>query len=115
MTLDEPADLAMTLTAPRGKRITGASLVFTAESGEPLLEERWTAAGAPGRTLEGVIRGLPAQTPCSLRVTLDLESGEPRGPHQIEVRGTGGTPEESDGVRTLLASGRSLAIIWSAR
>ena len=97
VTLDEPADLAMTLTAPRGKRITGASLVFTAEGGEPLLEERWTAAGAPGRTLEGVIRGLPAQTPCSLRVTLDLESGEPRGPHQIEVRGTGGTPEESDG------------------
>lgn len=87
--LEQPSDLEVTLTAPRGERIQEASLRFESPASSESWASAWRADGTPRRELPGRISGLPAGVPFTLSVTLKLEGGEVRGPHQVELRPVG--------------------------
>jgi hypothetical protein len=84
--LEQPTDLEVTVTAPQGKRIQEASLRFESPASSESWASVWRADDTPRRDLQGRISGLSAGVPFTLSVTLELESGEVRGPHQVELR-----------------------------
>ncbi len=91
--LAHPGPLRATLTAPRGRTIVSAELAFEEPGGGAVETRRWTATGPPARALSGSLEGLPALTLLSLTVTLQLDDGTRRGPHQVEVAPPAGPAE----------------------
>lgn len=77
--------LPATLTAPRGRKIVSANFLFEQAATNGFETRRWDAKGAPERRLSGALEGLPLHTPLHMTVTLELEDGSRRGPHQVEV------------------------------
>lgn len=77
--------LRATLTAPREREILSANFLFVQAATNGFETRRWDAKGTPERQLSGILEGLPLHTPLHVTVTLELDDGSRRGPHQVEV------------------------------